>query len=58
MKHLRQVFSRLKEAGLAVKRKKCQFAMDSCVHLGYIVGNGEVKPELSKIECVDSFPIP
>ena len=57
MKHLRQVFSRLKEAGWTVKHKKCQFAMDSCVYLGHIVGNGEVKPELSKIKCVESFPI-
>ena len=63
------------EMGLTIKRKKCQFAMDSCVYLGHMytwvtcilgshvylghmVGYSEVKPEMSKIESVEVFPIP
>ena len=32
--------------------------MASCAYLGHIVGNGEVKPEQTKIEAVSAFPIP
>ena len=37
--------------------KKCQFAMASCSYLGHIVGNGEVKPEQTKLAAARAFPI-
>ena len=37
------VLKRLPEAGLAAKS---QFAMSECTYLGYIVGEGAVKPEV------------
>ena len=34
LEHLRKVMDRLRDAGLTVKLKKCQFGMDHCVYLG------------------------
>ena len=58
LQHLRQVFSCLQEASLTAKPKKCQFAMKQCKYLGYVVGNGVVQLELSKIDAVKSFAVP
>jgi len=52
------VLDRLRAAGLTAKPKKCKFGMKECVYLGYIVGNGVVRPEMSKIEAVMEFPTP
>ena len=50
--HLRAVFCRLKEKGLAAKPSKCQIAMAECTYLGHLVGSGVVKPQ----EEIDQFP--
>jgi hypothetical protein len=46
------------EGGLTIKPKKCQFAMSQCTYLGYVIGNGEVRPEMSKVQAVETFPTP
>jgi len=56
--HIRAVFEGLREAGLTVKPRKCQFGMSQCVYLGHIVGSGVVCPEQAKIQAVSSFPVP
>ena len=56
--HLRQVFVTLKEAGLTVKRSKCEFATNHCEYLVHVIGNGMVRPETSKLSAVQCFPIP
>ena len=56
--HLRVVFGRLRDAGLTVRPKKCQFAMAECAYLGHIVGNGMVRPQISKLEAIERFPVP
>ena len=59
--HLEQVqsiLSRLREAGLTAKPSKCQFAMQECIYLGHIVGNGLVQPETSKIEAIQKWSTP
>ena len=58
LQYLRAVPTRLREANLTIKPKKCQFGMHSCTYLGHIIGNGEVKPETAKIEAVRTFPQP
>lgn len=58
LRHVQVVLSRLKEAGLTVKVTKCQFAMSECTYLGYIIGGGSVKPEESKLEAINKYPIP
>ena len=58
LRHVREVLQRLERAGLTIKPKKCQFAMSQCTYLGHVVGNGEVRPEMSKVRAVESFPTP
>ena len=40
--HLDSVLTRLREAGLTAKPKKCQFGMAQCAYLGHVVGGGRV----------------
>ena len=56
--HVSRVFQCLDNAGLTVKPRKCQFAMSTCTYLGHIVGNGEVRPDASKVKAVEDFPVP
>ena len=56
--HLRAIFESIRRAGLTVKARKCQLAMQECVYLGHIVGNGVVRPEISKIAAVQAFERP
>ena len=49
---------RLRESNLTVKMKKCQFGMRECVYLGYVVGNGQVKPDPEKVKAVREYPVP
>ena len=37
---------------------KCQWAMAECTYLGHVVGSGQVKPEINKLEAVEKFPVP
>ena len=52
LSHLRRVLQKLREAGLTVKQKKCQLAMSHCSYLGHVVGEGLVRPELSKVDAL------
>ena len=56
--HLRVVLGRLLEVGLTTKPLKCQLGMSECTYLGHIVGNRVVKPEVSKLQAIDWFPLP
>ena len=58
LSHVRLVLQRLREAGLTVKARKCQFGMEQCLYLGHIVGNGMVRPEMSKVEAISAFATP
>ena len=52
LEHVDQVLVRLRESGLTAKPDKCQFRMKHCRYLGYVVGGGEVRPEVAKVEAV------
>ena len=58
VRHVRDVLQKLRRAGLTIKPKKCQFGMNSCLYLGHVVGNGEVRPEKAKLQAVEEFPTP
>ena len=47
LQHVEEVLKHLREEGLTVNLKKCQFDMAYCVYLGHLVGSGEVRPEPS-----------
>ena len=56
--HINSIFQWLRAAGLTAKLSKCQYAIQRCVYLGHVVGNGTVCPEVSKIDAVQLFPTP
>jgi hypothetical protein len=58
MKHLAQVFERLRTANLTLKKSKCVFATAEVEYLGHFVGNGKVAPRLAKVESILNFPRP
>ncbi|KAL2083734.1 hypothetical protein ACEWY4_021507 [Coilia grayii] len=49
LKHLADVFQRIKAAGLVVNASKCQLARPEVCYLGYILGGGTIKPQVSKV---------
>lgn len=58
LNHLDQVFSRLNEAGLTVKFRKCQFMPEKLNYLGYIVSTNNIEPDPERIQCVQDYPKP
>ena len=58
IEHLRTVLGRIQDAGLTVKKKKCQFGMAECGYLGHVVGSGRVRPEAAKIRAIQTFEPP
>ena len=58
LSHVEQIFLRLKKAGLTIKLKICQLAMEECTYLGHVIGKGTSRPELSKLKAVEIYPVP
>ena len=58
MDHLRRTFNRLRSYGMKINREKCQFAQDSLVFLGYIIGKDGIRTDPAKIKKVQDFPSP
>ena len=58
LSHLETILEKLQEFGLTAKMPKCQWEMAECTYLGHVVGGGQVKPEINKLEAVKNFPTP
>ena len=58
IKHVKTIFELLKKEKLYIKLSKCEFAKTSLVYLGYIVGNGQVKINPTKVEAIVKWPKP
>ena len=58
MRILNEVFKRLRKAHLTVKPSKCFLAYDEIEFLGHVIGNGQLKPRMAKIEAVRNAPRP
>lgn len=58
MSHVRQVFQRLKENKLFVKAEKCEFHVSTVSFLGFIIEQGQLKPDPEKIRAVQEWPVP
>ena len=56
--HVRQVLQRLLENRLYVKAQKCEFHVPSISFLGYIIGQGQIKMDPSKVSAVAEWPSP
>uniref|UniRef100_A0A3B3HGA7 ribonuclease H n=1 Tax=Oryzias latipes TaxID=8090 RepID=A0A3B3HGA7_ORYLA len=58
MKHLECVLERLQSAGLTVNPSKCDFAKAETQYLGYVIGNGMIKPQVNKVSAIEACPLP
>ena len=56
--HVNKVLDVLRKEQLFLKMSKCEFGKKSLVYLGHIVGGGELKIDLSKVEVILNFPKP
>ena len=55
---LRDVFSRLRRAGLKVKPSKCHLLQTSVHYLGHVVSAKGIETDPGKVKCVSNWPIP
>ncbi|GFU33221.1 retrovirus-related Pol polyprotein from transposon 297 [Trichonephila clavipes] len=58
LKHLKDVFDRLRSAKLHIKPSKCQFAQAYVKYLGHLVGQGLRTPGELKVQVIKDFSIP
>ena len=58
LERLKTVLTRLKEAGLTLKFLKCQWAKSEVKFLGHLITDKGIKPDPSKTEAVQNFPVP
>jgi len=56
-RHLRSILVKLCEAGLTAKPNKCQYGMEQCIYLGFVVGSGALKPEVDKLKAIQQLLI-
>ena len=58
LSHLREVFGRLKSAGLRLKPKKCDLLRDKVQFLGHVVSAAGIEPDPATTEKIEKFPKP
>ena len=58
LSHLREVFTRIRRAGLRLKMKKCSFAKRQIAFLGHVVNDQGIQPDPAKIKSVQDWPRP
>ena len=54
----RVVFDRLRAARLTVNLAKSEFCQATVQYLGYVVGQGRIKPVAAKIDVILRYPTP
>ena len=56
MRHLELVLKKLQEEKLIVNLKKSEFMKEELVYLGFVVSQGDLKMDKSKVEAILSWP--
>lgn len=55
---LREIFDRLKQAGLKIKPSKCLLLQKSIKYLGHVVSEHGIKTDPDKTRCIADWPTP
>lgn len=55
---LEEVFQRLRQYNVSLNREKCDFGMNEVEYLGFVIGEGRLKPAESKVEAMLKIPMP
>ncbi len=58
LEHLRQTLEKIQAAGLSLNVAKCEWARQETGYLGYHLGNGELRPQICKVEAIQCSPRP
>ena len=58
LQHLREVFQRIKDAGLKLNLTKCKFIRQEIQYLGHIITSDGLKTNPKLIQAVQNFPLP
>ena len=58
LEHLEIVFSRLWEAGLKMKRSKCDFFKSEIHYLGHLISPEGISPLPNKLDSIKHMPVP
>ena len=57
LKHLDQVFSRLKSVNLKLNPSKCDFVKDEIKYLGFVLSTKGVIVDQERVQAVKEYPI-
>ena len=55
---LEMILSRLKEAGLRLKREKCEFEVSEIEFLGFVISKEGIRPSETKFAAIQKYPEP
>ena len=58
VRHLQQVFERLRAWGLHLHHEKCKFFHDKLAYLGHMIVPGRLGVQMAKVEALNRIPIP
>lgn len=58
LRHIQEVFDRLRQHGLKLKLKKCSFFKRETEYLGFIINKNGVKPNPDKVKAIRNLPSP
>ena len=58
LKHIRQVFERLRKADLRLKKEKCNFLKAHIQYLGHLISGDGIEPVPEKLESIEKMPAP
>ena len=58
LEHLRIILQRLKEAGLKLKRSKCDFMKTQVQYLGHLTSSDGIQLLPEKLESIKNMPVP
>ena len=58
LKHLEQIFERLREVDLKLKMEKCSFLKKHIQYLGHIVSGDGIRPVPEKLNSIQNMPCP
>ena len=53
-----EVFKRLEEAGMRVKKEKCIFMDTQVEYLGHVISEKGIKPSQKNVKAITSAPAP
>ncbi len=58
LRHLKQTLEKIIKAGLTLNVGKCEWANQEANYLGYHLGNGQLRPQVNKVEAICQSPRP